>query len=147
MKNYKSLVMNRAFFIMRETGQNWRESLIKSWQIYRLNKELHRGEISFYFEKKNGEIRKARGTLKIDYQFKKEYQPNPKILTFFDLDLKDFRCLKVENFIMLAESKPADRKQTRQKRIINNHKFLKNELRRKEGQRSGRKLRERNARI
>lgn len=117
MKNFRSLVFARAKYLQFATGQNWPVCLKKSWQLHRLNKALHAGEISFYFEKKNGEIRKARGTLKIDYQFKNEYQPNQKILTFFDLDLKDFRCFKVENFIMLSKAEKPKKKTLRQNRI------------------------------
>ena len=59
MKNFRTLIFLRAYHIMRESSLSWGESLAKSWQIYRLNKELHQGEKMFYFEKKNGEIRKA----------------------------------------------------------------------------------------
>lgn len=117
MKNFRTIVFLRAFHIMKETSLNWSESLKKSWQIYRLNKELHQGEISFYFEKKNGEIRKATGTLKIDYQFKTQSQPNPKILTYYDIEAKDFRCFKVENFIMLSKAEKPKKITLRQKRI------------------------------
>ena len=106
MKNFRSLIFLRAFHIMRESSLSWGESLSKSWQIYRLNKELHQGE-----------IRKATGTLKIDYQFKTETQPNPKIFTFFDVEAQDFRCFKVENFIMMANSERPKKATLRQKRI------------------------------
>ena len=117
MKNFRSLIFLRAFHIMRESSLSWGESLSKSWQIYRLNKELHHGVKTFYFEKKNGEIRKATGTLKIDYQFKTENQPNPKIFSYFDVEAQDFRCFKVENFIMLANSERPKKATLRQKRI------------------------------
>lgn len=101
--SFRKTVMLRAYQIMHETGLTWSESLKKSWQLYRLNKELHKGEVSFYFEKKDGNIRKAKGTLKIDYQFKTESQPNPKIFTYFDLDAGSFRSFKIENFIMVEK--------------------------------------------
>lgn len=93
--------MLRAYHIMHANGLSWSESLKKAWQLYKLNKELHSGKVSFYFEKKDGEIRKANATLKIDYEFKTQNQPNPKIFTYFDLDANAFRCFKVENFIMI----------------------------------------------
>lgn len=93
--------MLRAYHIMNETGLIWPESLKKAWQLYKLNKDLHSGNVTFYFEKKDGEIRKATGTLKIDYEFKTQNQPNPKVLTYFDVDAGAFRCFKVENFIMI----------------------------------------------
>ena len=94
--------MLRAYHIMAETGKAWAECLRKAWQLYRINKELHQGEITFYFEKANGEIRKATGTLKIEYEFKTQNQPNPKVFTYFDVDANDFRSFKIANFIGLA---------------------------------------------
>lgn len=102
--------MLRAYHIMAETGKNWSECLRKAWQLYRINKEMHRGNVSFYFEKKDGEIRKATGTLKIDYEFKTQNQPNPKVFTYFDIDAGAFRCFKVENFIMIAKQEPPKNK-------------------------------------
>lgn len=92
---------------MNETGKNWADCLRKAWQLYRINKEMHKGSISFYFEKKDGEIRKATGTLKIDYEFKTQNQPNPKVFTYFDIDAGAFRCFKIENFIMIAKPEHA----------------------------------------
>ena len=95
--------MLRAYHIMKETRLTWSESLKKTWQLYKLNKGLHSGNVTFYFEKKDGEIRKATGTLKIDYEFKTQNQPNPKIFTYFDVDVNSFRYFKVENFIMIEK--------------------------------------------
>jgi len=99
--SFRKTVMLRAYQIMNINGLTWSESLKKAWQLYKLNKDLHAGKVSFYFEKKDGEIRKATGTLKIDYEFKTQNQPNPKIFTYFDVDANAFRCFKVENFIMI----------------------------------------------
>lgn len=101
--SFRKTVMLRAYHIMNETGLTWVESLKKAWQLYRLNKDLHSGNVTFYFEKKDGEIRKATGTLKIDYEFKTQNQPNPKVLTYFDIEAGAFRCFKVENFIMIEQ--------------------------------------------
>lgn len=100
--SFRKTVMLRAYHIMSETGKNWADCLRKAWQLYRINKEMHQGEVTFYFEKKDGEIRKATGTLKIEYDFKTQNQPNPKVFTYFDIDANDFRCFKIANFIGLA---------------------------------------------
>lgn len=97
--------MLRAYHIMNETGKNWADCLRKAWQMYRINKEMHQGNVSFYFEKKDGEIRKATGTLKIDYEFKTQNQLNPKVFTYFDVDAGAFRCFKIENFIMIEQAR------------------------------------------
>lgn len=101
--SFRKTVMLRAYHIMNETGKNWADCLRKAWQLYRINKEMHQGNVTFYFEKKDGEIRKATGTLKIDYEFKTQNQPNPKIFTYYDTHADAFRCFKIENFIMIEK--------------------------------------------
>lgn len=132
MKNsFRKTVMLRAYHIMNETGKEWGDCLRKAWQLYRINKEMHQGEVTFYFEKKDGEIRKATGTLKIDYDFKTQNQPNPKVFTYFDIDAGAFRCFKIENFIMIEPARtPENRavavlKKTPAKLIRKRFKFVK----------------------
>lgn len=108
--NFRKTVMLRAYHIMAATGKDWSESLKKAWQLYRINKEMHQGEVTFYFEKKDGSIRKATGTLKIDYEFKTQNQPNPKVFTYFDVEAQSFKCFKIENFIMLEQTRTPERK-------------------------------------
>jgi hypothetical protein len=103
--SFRKTVMLRAYHIMAVTGKEWSVCLKKAWQLFRLNKELHSGEVTFYFEKASGEIRKATGTLKIDYEFKTQNQPNPKVFTYFDVDASAFRCFKIENFIMVEQTR------------------------------------------
>ncbi|ASK29751.1 DUF2693 domain-containing protein [Chryseobacterium sp. T16E-39] len=103
--SFRKTVMLRAYHIMSTTGKEWAVCLQKAWQLYRINKEMHQGEVTFYFEKKDGEIRKATGTLKIDYEFKTQNQPNPKVFTYFDVDAQAFRCMKIENFIMVEQAR------------------------------------------
>lgn len=103
--SFRKTVMLRAYHIMSITGKEWSVCLKKAWQLYRLNKELHSGEVTFYFEKKDGEIRKATGTLKIDYEFKTQNQPNINTFTYFDVEAKSFRCFKIENFIMVEQTR------------------------------------------
>ncbi|WP_082377077.1 SH3 beta-barrel fold-containing protein [Chryseobacterium indologenes] len=99
---FRKTVMLRAYHIMQETGKEWAECLRKAWQLYRINKEMHQGEVTFYFEKKDGSIRKAIGTLKIDYEFKTQSQPSTSTFSYFDVDINDWRCFKIANFIGLA---------------------------------------------
>lgn len=112
MKNpttsFRKTVMLRAYHIMSVTGKDWAICLKKAWQLFRLNKEMHSGEVTFFFEKKDGSLRKAVGTLKmdkIDYEFKSDNQPKVTTFTYFDIEAKSFRCFKIENFIMVEKSR------------------------------------------
>lgn len=100
--SFRKTVLLRAYHIMNETGKDWADCLRNAWQLYRINKEMHHGEVTFYFEKVDGDIRCATGTLKIDYEFKTQNQPNPKVFTYFDVNSNSFKCFKISNFIGLA---------------------------------------------
>lgn len=102
---FRKTVMLRAYHIMAATGKDWSECLKKAWQLYRINKEMHQGEVTFYFEKKDGSIRKATGTLKIDYEFKTQSQPSISTFTYFDIEAGAFRCFKIEIFIMVEQTR------------------------------------------
>lgn len=119
--SFRKTVMLRAYQIMNVNGLSWLESLKKAWALYRLNKDLHKGKVVFYFEKKDGEIRKAVGTLKIDYEFKTQSQPNPKIFTYFDVEANSFRSFKIENFIGL--DKPVEKNTPTQKYFIPSYNY------------------------
>lgn len=119
--SFRKTVMLRAYQIMNVNGLSWSDSLKKAWQLYKLNKDLHKGEVVFYFEKKDGSIRKAVATLKIDYEFKTQSQPNPKIFTYFDVEANSFRSFKVENFIGL--DKPAEKSTSTQKYFIPSYNY------------------------
>lgn len=104
--SFRKTVMLRAYHIMNTTGKEWAICLKKSWQLYRLNKEMHSGEVTFFFEKKDGSLRKAIGTLKmdkIDYEFKSDSQPKVTTFTYFDVEANSFRSFKIENFMMIEQ--------------------------------------------
>lgn len=106
--SFRKTVMLRAYHIMAVTGKEWSVCLKKAWLLFRLNKAMHNGEITFFFEKKDGSLRKAVGTMKmdkIDYQFKSENQPKVTTFTYFDVEANSFRSFKIENFMMIEPAR------------------------------------------
>lgn len=106
--SFRITVMLRAYHIMAATGKEWSVCLKKAWLLFRLNKEMHKGEVTFYFEKKDGSLRKAVGTLKmdkIDYEFKSDNQPKVTTFTYFDVEADSFRSFKIENFMMIEPTR------------------------------------------
>ena len=104
MKNqitFRSKVFKRAYEIMRNTGKAFAVCLSKAWAIYRLSKKLlNSDEVCFTFEKKDGSLRRAYGTLKNIGQFIKGTGTiNNKVFHYWDLEAVAFRCFKVENLI------------------------------------------------
>ena len=101
---FRARVMKYAWQLWHSTKQQWRICMIKAWQLYRLAKAMREGEVSFYYKKADGTIRKALGTLKnlpagITVGGKKRTKPSYKTMAYFDIEKKSFRCFKIENLI------------------------------------------------
>ena len=70
--------------------------------MYRLTKQMHKGIVSFAYEKSDGSLRKAKGTLKdIQNLIKGTGSENYKTVRYFDIEANGFRSFKVENFITI----------------------------------------------
>ena len=104
MKTFRSQVFLRAYEIMASTGKAFAVCLSKAWQLYRLSKEMNtKDEVCFTYEKKDGTLRRAFGTLKDVAQFiKGNGIQSPKVFNYWDLEAVAFRCFKVENFISVV---------------------------------------------
>ncbi|TXF75920.1 SH3 beta-barrel fold-containing protein [Chryseobacterium sp.] len=105
MKTFRSQVFLRAYEIMSGTGKAFAVCLSKAWQLYRLSKEMAtKEEVCFTYEKKDGTLRKAYGTLKNVAQFVKgNGVQTPKVFNYWDLEAAAFRSFKVENFIAVVK--------------------------------------------
>lgn len=102
--NFRARVMKYAWQLWRATKQQWRICMIKAWQLYRLAKAMREGVVTFYYQKADGSIRKAMGTLKnlpagATLGGKKVTKPSYKTMAYFDIEKKSFRCFKIENLI------------------------------------------------
>lgn len=102
--NFRVRVMKYAWQLFRVTGCAWRYCMIKAWQLYRLARKMREGLVVFYYQKTDGSIRKAVGTLKnipagATLGGKKVTKPSYKTLTYFDTEKGAFRSFKVENLI------------------------------------------------
>lgn len=119
--SFRTLVMCRAHELFK-TGLSWSDSLKKSWQLYRLYKKMLTKKVTFYFEKVDGSIRKAIGTLQVDYSPKGNRKPNNKLFTYFDIEKGEFRCFRVDNFI--SEKAPVPTKPIYRRNILKRQRFL-----------------------
>lgn len=63
MKNFRSKVFKQAYEMMKATGKAFAVCLAKAWAIYRLYKRMKKETVSFSYEKQDGSLRKAKGTL------------------------------------------------------------------------------------
>lgn len=102
--NFRARVMKYAWQLWHATRQQWRICMIKAWQLYRLAKAMREGVVTFYYQKADGSIRKAVGTLKnlpagATLCGKKMTKPSYKTMAYFDTEKRSFRCFKIENLI------------------------------------------------
>lgn len=100
MKNFRSKVFKQAYEMMKATGKAFAVCLAKAWAIYRLHKRMKKETVSFAYEKADGSLRKAKGTLQdVSSLIKGTGSENYKTVRYFDVDANGFRSFKVENLI------------------------------------------------
>ncbi len=99
--NFRSRVFARAYEIMKATGKAFAVCLSKAWALYRLTKQMKANdEVSFAYEKKDGSLRRAYGTLKNVSQFVKGTgKTSTGVFHYWDLEAAAFRCFRVENLV------------------------------------------------
>ena len=95
--------MKYAHQLQSATNKSWRICLLKAWELYRLAKRMRAGIVKFAYEKKDGSIRYAEGTLQHvpagSSITTKKKTPTYKTFSYFDVDKAEFRCFKVENLV------------------------------------------------
>lgn len=96
-----STIMRRAWQIARATGKAFAVALSKSWQLYRLTKQMRAGVVRFAYEKADGTLRKALGTLKDTAALVKGTgRPDDgRTVRYYDVEAGAWRSFKVENFV------------------------------------------------
>ena len=98
MKNFRTKVFKQAHELMRATGKAFAVCLSKAWALYRLTKRMRREIVTFAYEKADGSLRKAKGTLQDVQNLIKGTGPeNYKTVRYFDLEANRLRSLKVKN--------------------------------------------------
>lgn len=98
--SFRHKVFCVAYELAKATGKTFAVCLSRAWALYRLTKQMRGGIVSFAYEKADGSLRKAKGTLKdIQGLVKGTGKENYKTIRYFDVDAGGFRSFKVENFI------------------------------------------------
>ena len=102
-KKFRVRVMKYAHFLYERTQNAWSICLLKAWELYRLAKKMRKGVVKFAFQKMDGTIRYAWGTLQNRpagvTDGKKSKEPSYKTFAYFDTQKKAMRCFRIENLI------------------------------------------------
>lgn len=79
--------------------------MLKAWELYRLAKKMRTETVRFAYEKTDGSIRYAEGTLmnlfcrRATVRGKRITKPSYKTFAYFDARKNEMRCFRIENLI------------------------------------------------
>lgn len=97
---FRSKVFKWAHHLARTTGKGFAVCLAKAWALYRLKVKMANGVIKFAYEKADGTLRHATGTLNVPgFTPKSSREFNEKAVAYYDVDANGFRSFKTENLI------------------------------------------------
>lgn len=95
-------VLEWANVIMVATKKSLSVSLGKAWALLQLANALKEGVVTFAYEKSDGSLRIARGTLiNVGNKVKGTRSESMSAFCYYDLEAKDFRSFKVENLVIM----------------------------------------------
>lgn len=102
-RNDLSNIMRRAWALFRTTGKTFSVCLSKAWQLYRLTDRMQAGVVRFAYEKADGTLRRAYGTLQDIAALIKGTgrSDDGRTVKYYDIEAVGWRSFKVENFITI----------------------------------------------
>ena len=99
-RNFRVRVMKYAHYLFSTTTNTWKVCLMKAWELYRLAKKMREGVVRFAFQKIDGTIRYAWGTLQnLPSGASVGKTPSYKTFAYFDTQKQAMRCFRIENLI------------------------------------------------
>ena len=101
-----SEVMCLAWQMVKRNGYTMSEALKTAWTNIKLRVAMKERIVKFYFQKVDGSIREAYGTLKDSLLPDSKGTDNRKksdtVQTYFDTERGEFRCFKKANLIEIG---------------------------------------------
>lgn len=105
-RNQLREVMNLAWQLIKRNGFSMSEALKCAWVNFKLKAQMKSKIVKFYFQKVDGSVREAFGTLNeklmpatkgTDRRAK-----NDTVTTYWDTEVGEFRCFKKANLLKIA---------------------------------------------
>lgn len=101
-----SEVMCLAWQMVKRNGYSMSEALKTAWMNIKLKVAMKERIVKFYFQKVDGSIREAYGTLKDsllpDSKGTDSRKKSDTVQTYFDTERGEYRCYKVANLVKIA---------------------------------------------
>lgn len=107
-RNQLSAVFNLAWQFVKRNGYSLSEALKTAWANIKLKAEMKKRIVKFYFQKVDGSLREAFGTLKNELipatsaQANDNRKKNDSVCVYFDAEKQEFRCFKKANLVRIA---------------------------------------------
>ena len=102
-RNQLSEIMSLAWQFVKRNGMSMSEALKAAWKNLKLKAAMKLGIVKFYFQKVDGTIREAYGTLKEallpTIAQASTRKANPTTQTYVDTEKQEWRCFKKANLI------------------------------------------------
>ena len=101
-KSTLSRVFNLAWQFVKRNGFTLSEALKVSWANIKLHARMQLGIVKFYYQKVDGSLREAYGTLKSDLvpETKETGRKSPVTCqTYYDTERQEWRCYKLANLV------------------------------------------------
>lgn len=99
-------VMNLAWQMVKRNGFSMSEALKTAWANVKLKAQMKSKIVKFYFQKVDGSIREAYGTLNENIMpaIKGEdmRKKNDTVQAYYDTERCEFRCYKKANLLKIA---------------------------------------------
>lgn len=104
MKYNKSRVFSLAWQFVKKNGFTMAEALRVAWRNIKLRYALTKGIVRFTFEKVDGTIRQAFGTLAENMipAISGNRRVNDTVQVYFDTEKGEYRCFKKSNLLNIA---------------------------------------------
>lgn len=98
-------LMLEAWQMVRRLSMTMSEAMRASWLHYKVKSAMHKGIVRFYFQKVDGTVREAYGTLKNDLCPETKgtgRKSGAMIQTYYDTKRQGWRSFKVANLIKMV---------------------------------------------
>lgn len=104
-RNKLSEIFKMMWQFIRKNGYSRSEALKCAWANFNLKAAMKDRIVKFYFQKVDGTVREAFGTLKASILPPTQgtgRKANDTLQTYFDTEKQEYRCFKKANLIKLA---------------------------------------------
>ena len=98
-------IMQMAWQFVKRNGFTMSEALRIAWRNFKVKAQMKKRIVKFYFQKVDGSIREAYGTLKetlIPATSENNRKKNDTVQVYYDTEKEEYRCFKKANLISIA---------------------------------------------